>query len=379
MTDRIVSFNPDRPGTGLPTVVEGRIEERYGRVAEVELTMDTAVMIPPGRVVTMILRQTGPGGHAVTWPAGVLWDGGESPTVQPAPDTLTVVTFVRAGDLVLGMLSGEFVVPGEGPTVTVLSRTDTTALVSWHEVAGATGYEVDAGGATVALGAAARHHQVAGLAPATAHTVSVRAITPGGNDGWATVTVTTLPTLAVAMADDFTAPDDTPVNGRVTPTGGVVLSSPGVNLAYSGVDASLITGGRVERTDLPLGGERFSWPITSKNVRISADYVVNNTTADLTAAYIGVGTGAQGQGAIASITRHGEVRLQYSWGDPVSVATGQPLEGRMTIQVEGDYVTVLINGQPVGTRIFAGLEATHAGVALWSAETSVDNIEVSYL
>lgn len=58
---------------------------------------------------TLILRQDGTGGHAVTWPASVDWPGGTAPTVSDGASDVDVLTFVTVdnGTTWLGFTAGQ--------------------------------------------------------------------------------------------------------------------------------------------------------------------------------------------------------------------------------------------------------------------------------
>jgi hypothetical protein len=85
-----------------------------GNIFEPTLTENVTVSIanPPasgkGGSFTLILRQDGTGGWAVTWPSSVKWAGGTAPTLTTAASAVDVLTFLTtdAGATWFGFLAG---------------------------------------------------------------------------------------------------------------------------------------------------------------------------------------------------------------------------------------------------------------------------------
>lgn len=60
-----------------------------------------------GTTYVLQIQQDGSGGRSITWPAGVRWPGGTTPTLNTTANRVSVVTLTPfSGSVVLGSLSG---------------------------------------------------------------------------------------------------------------------------------------------------------------------------------------------------------------------------------------------------------------------------------
>lgn len=87
--------SPSSGGDGALT-----LDLAISTVFEVTLTEDTTLTFSTDLAAgtagsfTLILKQDGTGGWAVTWPGSVLWSGGITPSLSTAANAIDLLTFV---------------------------------------------------------------------------------------------------------------------------------------------------------------------------------------------------------------------------------------------------------------------------------------------
>jgi hypothetical protein len=60
-----------------------------------------------GTTYVLLIAQNGTGGYAITWPSGVRWPGGTTPTFNTTASRVSLVTITPiSGSIALGSLSG---------------------------------------------------------------------------------------------------------------------------------------------------------------------------------------------------------------------------------------------------------------------------------
>lgn len=96
--DAVVRFGGGREKTYALTTSSGAttINLTSGNTQTLTLTQDTTLTLSGATAGTsctlsLYLLQDGTGGWEVTWPAGVLWPGGTTPTLSAAGDSLDLV------------------------------------------------------------------------------------------------------------------------------------------------------------------------------------------------------------------------------------------------------------------------------------------------
>lgn len=338
------------------------------------------VTVPDTPTSAVQLVQDGQGFRTVSWPDSVIWDGNNvPPTLQTAPGAVDEFVFSRHPTVegyFLGRQSGQFPPPPPAAMPITFSATDTTVTLRWDPVATAVKYQVRRGGAgATPVDTTSTYRVYGGLTPQTTTVFEVRAqLTDLTWTGWGRVDVTTLPALSPVILDNFTAPDGTPLNGRLTPTGGVAWKS-GDFLTGAGTAAGSITGNAFHYSGSG-GSPQGSIPITSRNARISLDYALEGALG----IYLFIGNSAS-DGITFNVYTNGAVQVQENGTPPVTIAPAgtAPATGTMTVQIEGTLATVFINGTPVHTRVVPAKTASRAAVSIYSGKGSVDNLRVVYL
>lgn len=114
-----------------------------GNVHDVTLTADCTVTLadPAGgraRTMAVLLRQDAAGGHTVTWPASVVWVGGQPPALQTAADTWDWVALVT--------LDGGTTWFAEHGGTTSAASSDTHREVAMHDYGSGLAAVTDAAG-----------------------------------------------------------------------------------------------------------------------------------------------------------------------------------------------------------------------------------------
>lgn len=64
---------------------------------------------PAGNSLTLIVQQDGTGGHSITWPSSVEWDGGSAPSLSTSANDKHMLGFVSpdGGSTWIGVVSAE--------------------------------------------------------------------------------------------------------------------------------------------------------------------------------------------------------------------------------------------------------------------------------
>lgn len=90
------------------------IDTTEGNVFDVTLTSNVEfsfdnVVASRAVTVTLVIRQDGAGGHAITWPASVKWDQGTSPSLTTDANSVSIVTLmtVDGGATWFGGVAGD--------------------------------------------------------------------------------------------------------------------------------------------------------------------------------------------------------------------------------------------------------------------------------
>lgn len=227
------------------TFVAGASGNAGAGVTFVTLTSASqAVTIPTGSVAGLALVQDATGGRTATWPTGIRWDGGTTPTLSSAAGATDVFTFIAVtGGGWLGKKDGSHPAPADTTTPSAVTNlvagtaTTTSVPLTWTAATdnvAVTGYEYSTNGTTwTSTGSTSTSYTVTGLTANTSYTIQVRAFDAAGNKG--TAASVTATTAAVAG-----------------PAPGTVLTSD----SFTGADVASING---RATDIALGGSAMTW------------------------------------------------------------------------------------------------------------------------
>ena len=214
----------------------------------------------------------------------------------------------------------------------------TSITITWSNVPGATGYDIEVDGALVNNGPNTNYTH-SSLAPGTHHTYRVRSVNPGGKSGWSS------PVNATTTQESSPVPVNlraTPSQNSVSLTWDAVDGATGYDIEVDGVIINNNTSTSYIHKSLSQGSQHI-YRVRSKRNGVISDWsgaVVVETVADI----FGVPT------AIRTEVKDTSISLMW---DPVKGATGYDVElSRGTADVDN---TIINNGEEVSI-LLAGLQ-----------------------
>lgn len=205
----------------------------------------------------------------------------------------------------------------------------TSVTVTWNNVSGATGYDIEVDGALVNNGPNTNYIHNS-LTPGTHHTYRVRSINPGGKSEWSGYvnTTTLLDTLPVPI--NISA---TPSLNSITLTWDKVGGASGYEVSVDGV--AFDSGTRTTYTHSNLApGTQHVYRVRAKKSGVASEWSAAVVSATLTNEF----------GAPSNLKANADnSSIVLSW-NPVANATGYEVEVEGVVTDNGDETTCIHNG-----------------------------------
>ena len=233
----------------------------------------------------------------------------------------------------------------------------TSVTVTWSNVPGATGYDIEVDGQLMNNGPNTNYIH-SSLVPGTHHTYRVRSINPGGKSEWSTAVDTTTTNESSPVPADLTA---TPSRNSISLTWDAVNGATGYDIEVDGVTLDNNTRTSYVHTGLAPGSQHI-YRVRSKKGGVLSDWSAAVVSITLTDSF----------GTPSNVRAEANDTSVFLTWDSVSEAIGYDIEADGVVIDNGTDTSAVLNGlQPNSTHTYRIRARSEPGTSDWSQALTV--------